>query len=162
MPETAIQDFDSAGLPQSGDLMNIQRQTNGVWVNYALPVDAFSGSSIIDETFDIQDLSGGASFPALLPDPPAGKSYMTTLCFLQYTPGSVFDGSLFTFEIDEVSSVVFGSATFNFGPTPSASLLVQQARWNNGADSGLVFAMAGSSLADGQIRVYMEYIMVDV
>lgn len=157
MPETHIQDFTSAD-PQGSDLLNIQRQANGVWTNYCISVDDVLGGGVIEVSCNVQDIVF-AGVP-ILPTPPAGSMYMIENGYVIYTPGSVFDGGKFDLEfVDITTSTVHGLASFNFGPVSLGSVIYGQNRVIPVPDpTGAVEMFLGAStLADGDLYVWIKY-----
>lgn len=158
MPETHIQDFTDAGDPQGTDLLNIQRQTNGVWVNYAISVDAVLGGGIVEVNCGVQDVV--FTGVPILSTPPAGSMYMIEHGYVLYTPGSVFDGGKFDLEFIDIStSSVHGFASFNFAPVAAVSHIYGQMVLNPTPDptGAIEMFLGASTLADGDLKVWIKY-----
>lgn len=156
MPEDFIEDFTDAGDPVAGDLMNIQRKESGVWVNYAAPVEIISGLLTAEATSPILSIGAGV---LVVPAPAAGTANIPVFAYVKYTPGTVFDGSLFTIElVDGTTSVVYGFSTFNFGPAYMVSPVIAPGRWEAvNPGGGLFMSFLGGTLADGDITVVVQY-----
>lgn len=158
MPETKIQDMTDGGDPQAADLLNIQRLSGGTWSNYAISIGNLVQGNIVQLDLTVQDLDAGGTVQ-LLPAPTAGMLYLIKDIWLRYTPGTLFDGGKFDMELtDNVTSVVYGFASFNFSPTAAASPMIAFPISNCPNPGGpLVMSMLGTTAADGDLRVWALY-----
>lgn len=162
MPETYIQDFTDAGTPQDADLLNIQRQVNGVWLNYAISaLNVTNGMLRVMETFDIQDLQSGQT-QVLIPAPPSGTFNKPMFAWVRYEAGSVFDGGLFNVGLnDSANGAFYGGASFNFSPGSAGAPIIPSSQNVNPSPAGDVeVTIVQGTLADGTITILCEYLQV--
>lgn len=158
MPETYIEDFTDAGNILPTDLMNIQRKEAGLWTNYAIPTGLINDMYTLDTTVDIADVQGGGV--TVLGAPAAGTMNLIIDGYMQYIPGAVFDGSLFDVELNDTASNVVTVASFNFSPFDSASILTHNPVQFTPVTSVLSMATITPTAADGQIRLFLQYVNV--